>query len=171
MLFLLVNRVIFGATKLFCTLQDFTVLPTKIFHRSVIQSSSVFFLSTASQKENICRLSFRRYYLIPSLTQSVNKTFTDDFTDKNCTQKKSFLLEIYRRNKLSVTLSVSVWNIDRRYPSVYSSVIVAATVKCRRNNSICKFVAKMSNADGYSPLVKPSVIIFKYVFKKLFRIH
>jgi hypothetical protein len=29
----------------------------------------------------------------------------------------------------------------------------------------------MSNADGYSPSVKPSVIIFKYVFKKLFRIN
>ena len=29
----------------------------------------------------------------------------------------------------------------------------------------------LSNADGYSLSVKPSVIIFKYVFKKLFRIH
>jgi hypothetical protein len=29
----------------------------------------------------------------------------------------------------------------------------------------------LSNADGYSPSLKPSVIIFKYVFKKLFRIH
>jgi len=29
----------------------------------------------------------------------------------------------------------------------------------------------MSNADGYSPSVKPSMIIFKYVFKKLFRIN
>jgi len=29
----------------------------------------------------------------------------------------------------------------------------------------------LSNADGYIPSVKPSVIIFKYVFKKLFRIH
>jgi hypothetical protein len=29
----------------------------------------------------------------------------------------------------------------------------------------------MSNADGDSPSVKPSVIIFKYFFKKLFRIH
>jgi len=90
MLFLLVNRVIFGATKLFCTLQDFIVLPTKIFRRSVIQSSSVFFLPTASQKENVRRLSFRWYYLIPSLTQSVKKTFTDDFTDKNYAQKKKF---------------------------------------------------------------------------------
>jgi hypothetical protein len=29
----------------------------------------------------------------------------------------------------------------------------------------------LSNADGYSPSVKPSVIIFKYVLKTLFRIH
>jgi hypothetical protein len=29
----------------------------------------------------------------------------------------------------------------------------------------------LSNADGYSPSVKPSLIIFKYVFKKLFRIN
>ena len=29
----------------------------------------------------------------------------------------------------------------------------------------------MLNADGDSPSVKPSVIIFKYFFKKLFRIH
>ena len=29
----------------------------------------------------------------------------------------------------------------------------------------------LSNADGYSLSVKPSVIIFKYVFKKLFRIN
>jgi hypothetical protein len=98
-------------------------------------------------------------------------------------KKKRFPLEIYRRihsvgdcvkhrrNKLSVTLSVSVWNTDRIYPSVYLSVIVAATVKCRRINFICKFINKMSNADGYSPSVKPSMIIFKYIFKKLFRIH
>jgi len=51
-------------------------------------------------------------------------------------------------------------------------------MKGRRIKSIGKFVAKMidiscslSNADGYSPSVKPSVIIFKYVFKKLFRIN
>jgi len=48
-----------------------------------------------------------------------------------------------------------VRNIDRIYPSVNSSVTVAAT----------------ANADRYIPSVKPSVIIFKYVFLKLFRIH
>jgi len=29
----------------------------------------------------------------------------------------------------------------------------------------------MSNANGYSPSVKPSMILFKYVFKNLYRIH
>jgi len=73
--------------------------------------------------------------------------------------------------------SVIMWNTDQRYPSVYSSVIVATTVKCRRTNFVCKFISmidisrSLSNADGYSLSVKPSVIIFKYVFKKLFRIH
>jgi hypothetical protein len=119
----------------------------------------------------------------------VKKIFVDGFTDGNCTPKKIFPLEIYRRiysvgdcvkyrwNKSSVTLSVSAWNTDRRYPSVYSSVIVAATVKCRWINFVCKFVGmidisrSLSNANRYSPSVEPSVIIFKYVFKNLFRIH
>ena len=66
--------------------------------------------------------------------------------------------------------SVIMWNTDQRYPSVYSSVIVATTVKCRRTNFVCKFIGmidisrSLSNADGYSLSVKPSVIIFKYVF-------
>jgi hypothetical protein len=35
-----------------------------------------------------------------------------------------------------VNPSVSVWNTDRIYPSVNSSVLLAATVKCRRINSV-----------------------------------
>jgi len=92
--------------------------------------------------------------------------------------------------KPSVTLSVNVWNTDRRYPSVHSSVIVAGTVKYQRITSVDKVVGEciipteyirleirwwlwqlLSNADGHIPSVKPSVIIFKYVFKKLFRTH
>ena len=52
-----------------------------------------------------------------------------------------------------------------------------ATMKCRRKHSICKFIGtigisrSLSNDDGYNPLVKPLVIIFKYIFLKLFRIH
>jgi len=53
-----------------------------------------------------------------------------------------------------------------------------ASVKGWRIKVVGKFIAKMidisrslSNADGYSPSVKPSLIIFKYVFKKLFRIN
>jgi len=40
--------------------------------------------------------------------------------------------------KLSVQLSVNVWNTDLRYPSVHSSVIVAGTVKYRRIQSVGK---------------------------------
>jgi len=39
-------------------LQDFTVLPTEIFRRSVIRSSSVIFLPTSSPTEYIRRLYF-----------------------------------------------------------------------------------------------------------------
>jgi len=53
-----------------------------------------------------------------------------------------------------------------------------ASVKGWQIKAVGKFIAKMigisrslSNADGYSPSVKPSSIIFKYVFKKLFRIN
>jgi hypothetical protein len=42
----------------------------------------------------------------------------------------------------SVNLSVSVWNTDRIYLSVNSSVIVAATVKCRRIQSVGKAVGE-----------------------------
>jgi hypothetical protein len=42
----------------------------------------------------------------------------------------------------SVYLSVSVWNTDRIYPSVNSSVIVAATVKCWRIHFVGKAVGE-----------------------------
>ena len=81
-------------------------------------------------RKNICRWFYRR-----KLHQKIFYS------------KKSFSLEIYWRissvgdcvkyrwNKSLVTLSVSVWNTDRRYPSVYSSVIVVAFQKCWGTNS------------------------------------
>jgi hypothetical protein len=42
------------------SLQDFTVLPTNIFRRCVISSSSVIYLPTSSPTDYVCRLSFRR---------------------------------------------------------------------------------------------------------------
>ena len=46
--------------KIVVALQDFTVLPTDIFRRCVIRSSSVIYLPTSSPTEYVCRLSFRR---------------------------------------------------------------------------------------------------------------
>jgi hypothetical protein len=45
-------------------------------------------------------------------------------------------------NYPSVNLSVSVWNTDRICPFVNSSVIVEATVKCRRIKSVGKSVGE-----------------------------
>jgi hypothetical protein len=42
------------------SLQDFTVLPTNIFCRCVISSSSVIYLQTSSPTDYVRRLSFRR---------------------------------------------------------------------------------------------------------------
>jgi hypothetical protein len=76
-------------------------------------------------------------------------------------QKKSFPLEIYRRIypvgdsvthrriHTSVKLSVSVWNTDRRYSSVHSSVIVVGTVKYRRIMSIGKVVGECEIPTKY----------------------
>jgi hypothetical protein len=51
-------------------------------------------------------------------------------------------------------------------------------MKGRQITVVGKVVAKMidishflSNVDGYSPSIKPFVIIFKYVFKQLLRIN
>jgi hypothetical protein len=51
-------------------------------------------------------------------------------------------------------------------------------MKGRQITAVGKVVAKMidishflSNVDGYSPSIKPFVIIFKYVFKQLLRIN
>jgi hypothetical protein len=43
---------------------------------------------------------------------------------------------------LSVNWSVNVWNTDRICPSVNSSVLVEATVKCQRINSVGKSVGE-----------------------------
>ena len=51
-------------------LQDFTVLPTEKFRRCVIRSSSVIFLPTSSPTDYVRRLSFRRWFPLPSLYRS-----------------------------------------------------------------------------------------------------
>ena len=74
----------------FITLQDFTVLPMAIFRRYVIKSSLVIYLPTSSPTEYVRRLSFRRYFTVPTTMtdefkdgylRSVFQTFTDNFTD------------------------------------------------------------------------------------------
>jgi hypothetical protein len=71
------------------TLQDFIVLPTKLFRRFVIHSSLVILLPMKSPMETFRRLSFRQKYLISSLHQSVKKkTIADGFIDGNCAPKK-----------------------------------------------------------------------------------
>jgi hypothetical protein len=52
--------------SLLSSLQDFTVLSTDKFRRCVIRSSSVIFLPT----EYVRRLSFRRWFPLPSLYRS-----------------------------------------------------------------------------------------------------
>jgi hypothetical protein len=84
---------------------------------------------------------FRRY-----IGRKNKKTICRWFYKRNLRAKKNwFPLKIYRRIFISsviswftdgylplVNLLVSIWNTDRIYSSVNSSVSVAATVKCRR---------------------------------------
>ena len=127
------------------------------FRRCVIRSSSVIYLPTSSPMDYARRLSFRRWFPIPSLYRSAKQknhlpmVLQTEFVR----QKKRFPLEIYRRIFIpsviswftdgylpSVNLSVSVWNTDRIYLSVNSSVSVAFTVKCRRIKSVGKAVGE-----------------------------
>jgi hypothetical protein len=133
------------------TLQDFTVLPMDIFRRCMISNSLVIYLPTSLTTDYVRRLSFRRWFPIPSLYRSAKQKnhLPMVLQTEFARQKKRFLLEIYRRifipsvilwftdgYLLLVNLSVSVWNTDQIYPSVNSSVSVAATVKCRRIKSV-----------------------------------
>jgi hypothetical protein len=139
----------------------------------------------SSPTDYVRRLSLRRWIPIPSLYRSEKQknylpmVLQTEFARK----KKSFPLEIYQwifiMSVISwftdgyiplVNLSVSVWNTDRIHPSVKSSVIVAATIKCRQIQSIGNSIGEcmktdriypsvnasvnvLSNADGFIPLV------------------
>jgi len=84
------------------SLQDFTVLPTEIFCRCVIRSSSVIYLPTSSPTDSVRRLSL-------SLAISVGKTknfICRWFYRRNLrAKKKSFPLEIYRRIFIPLVIS------------------------------------------------------------------
>jgi len=81
------------------SLQDFTVLPTKIFRRCVITSSSVIYLLTSSPTSYVRRLSLRRWFPIPSLYRSEKQKnhLPMVIQTEFARQKKSFPLEMYRR--------------------------------------------------------------------------
>jgi hypothetical protein len=147
------NLVFFPYIKLI-SLQDFTFLSMKIFRRCVIRSSSVIYLPTSSPTDSVRRLSLRRWFPISSLYRSEKQKnhLPIVLQTEFARQKKSFPLEIYRQSFIPsvisgftdgyvplVQLSMSVWNTDRIYLSVNSSVSVAATVKCRR----IKFVGEV----------------------------
>jgi hypothetical protein len=114
----------------FLTLQDFTVLLTEQFHRYVIRSSSVIFYRryhwriTSVGFPLVGDSPFRRF--IGRKKNHLPMVLQTEF------KKKDSRLKYTDR----VNMLVSVWNTDRIYPSIYSSVRVAATAKCRRINSV-----------------------------------
>ena len=144
------------------TLQDFTVLPTETFRRCVIRSSSVIYLPTSSptdRTDGFCPSALPSSVIPHSVAiwfGKTKKTICWWFYRRNLhAKKKRFPLEIYRWIFISsviswftngyvpsVKLLVSVWNIDRIYTSVNSSVSVATTVKYRRIKSVGKAVGK-----------------------------
>ena len=135
------------------TLQNFTVLLTKIFRRCVIKSSLVNYLPTILPTEYVRRLFFYWWFHIP------HEIICRQFYKRNLRAKKkrfpawniptdfiqSVISCITDDQFPSVNLSVSVWNTDQIYPFVNSSVLVAATVKCRRINSVGKAVGDYMN--------------------------
>jgi hypothetical protein len=122
-----------------------------IFRRFVIRSSSV----NKSPTDYVRRLSFRRWFPIPSLYRSEKKKpFADGFTNGICAPKK----KIPAWNLLTDFYSIGDIVIYRRLQTVGTSV--GECMKYRPNISVSKFVDKcqlLSNGDGLSPLVKLSV--------------
>jgi len=121
-----------------CTsLQDFTVLPTDMFRRCVIRSSSVIFLLTSSSTDYVCRLSLHRWFPIPSLYRS---------------EKQKNHLPMVLQTEFARQKKFPAWNIMTDFHSVGDIVIyrrllsVGKTVgECmtyRPNISVCKFVGK-----------------------------
>jgi len=86
-----------------CALQDFTVLPTEQFRRSVIRSSSVIFLPTSSPTEYVRRLYLRRWFPIPSVYPSE--------------KQKNTYRRFYRRN-VRAKKKIPAWNIPTDFHSV-----------------------------------------------------
>jgi hypothetical protein len=137
----------------------------------VISSSSVIYLPTSSPTNYVRRLSFHRWFPIPSLYRlEKQKNHLPMVLQTEFVRQKNLIpFEIYRWIFISsviswftdsylplVNLSVSVWNSDRIYSPVNSSVSVAATVKCRRIKSIGKAVSECLK-------YRPNISIYKCV--------
>jgi len=129
----------------------------EILCRCVIRISLVIYWSTSSPTDPFRQLSLRRWFSIPLLygSEKQKNHLPMVLQTSFARQKKSFPLEIYQRIFIpsmilwftngyvsSVKLSVSVWNTDRIYPSINSSVSVAAIVKCWRIKSVGKAVGE-----------------------------
>jgi hypothetical protein len=116
-------------------LQDFIVLPTKIFRRCVISSSSVIFLPTSSPTDYVRQLSLRRWFPILSLYRSE-------------TQKNH--LSMVLQTEFARQKKVSRLKYTDGFYSVGDIVIyrwlrtvgkfVGECLKYRPNISVCKFV-------------------------------
>jgi len=134
------------------SLQDFTVLPTENSVGVWLEVRRWFFYRRHHRRITSVGFPFvgdslfRRY-----IGRKNKKTICRWFYLRNLrAKKKRFPLEIYRRifspsvycDWPTENLSVSVWNTDRIWSSVKSSVIVEATVKCRRINSVGKSVGE-----------------------------
>jgi hypothetical protein len=120
------------------TLQDFIVLPTDIFRRCVISSSSVIYLSTSLPTDYIRRLSFRRWFPIPSLYRSA--------------KQKNHLPMVLQTEFACQKKKIPAWNIPTDFYSVDDIMIyrrllivgksVGECMKYRSNISVCKFIGK-----------------------------
>ena len=105
-------------------LQDFTVLPTKIFRRCVIERSSVNYLPTILSTELFRRNTFCRWFHIPSLYRSeIQKKLLPTVlpTDRARQKKKVSRLEYTDGLDPSAKVSV-IFYTDRIFPSVNTSI-------------------------------------------------
>jgi hypothetical protein len=144
---------------LFLSLQDFTVLPTEIFRQYVIKSLSIIYFYRRPYRQNtsVCNTTIHHYIGRQHKKKHLPMVLQTEIARK----KKIFRLKYtngfipsvivwYIDGYISlVKLSVSVWNTDRRYPFVHSSVIVAGTVKYRRIKSVGKVVGECEIPTEY----------------------
>ena len=134
---------IWNGYNLKVTLQDFTVLPTDIFRRCVIERYLVNYLPTILPTELFRRNTFCRCFHIPSLYRSgIQKNI---YRRTVRVKKKSFPLGIYRR-KIFCRCYV---NTDGLHPSVKVSMIFHTDqIFLSVNSSVFLYRRIISVGDG-----------------------